>query len=311
MASVLLSFWVIIFCILAGYLLARAGVVAPGTDRTLTQIAFNSTLPALLFMTVAESEPAAFFSRGSLANVLSASLIAILYWALGRYMLGIRGTKLTIGTLAACYTNVGNLGIALLVAITQDASTAAPILLFQIGVLVPVFFAILDRQTGQPGRGLWHTVISRLRNPLLLAVLCGLVFSLAGWQVPAVIAAPANMLGQANVPIILIAMGISIRGARVPKFDRESWALILAVFMRCILGPLTVFLLGWSMGVTGHTLLSITIVGAFPTANNVFVYAHRYQSDVALARDAVLITTGLCLVVMLAIATMFHAVGIV
>ena len=311
MTSALLSFWIIIFCILTGYLLARVKVVQPGVDRTLTQIAFNSTLPALLFMTGGESDPSMFFSRGSLANILSATLIACLYGVVGRYLLNIRGTKLTIGTLAASYTNVGNLGIALLLAITNDASTAAPILLFQIVVMVPVFFAILDHQTGREGAGIWRTLLTRLRNPLLLAVLAGLVVSVAGWTIPDVVAGPARMLGQANVPIILMAMGISIRGAHVPRLGRESGALFLAVALRCLAGPLTVFLLGSAMGVTGHHLLSITIVGAFPTANNIFVYAHRYNSDVDLARDSILITTGLCLAVMLVISTLFRAAGVV
>jgi malonate transporter len=48
--------------------------------------------------------------------------------------------------------------------------------------------------------------------------------------------------------------------------------------------------------------LAVAIVSALPTAQNVFTYAQRYQRSVLLARDTILLTTVLCVPVMLAIA---------
>ena len=62
------------------------------------------------------------------------------------------------------------------------------------------------------------------------------------------------------------------------------------------------------LGARGEALMAIAIIGAFPTANNVFVYAHRYRSGVTMARDAVIITTVGSLLVILLITVIAQTV---
>ena len=52
--------------------------------------------------------------------------------------------------------------------------------------------------------------------------------------------------------------------------------------------------------------MAVTIAGAFPVANNVFTYAHRYNVGIELARDANIISTLASLVITLFIAFLFH-----
>ncbi|MGJ9450736.1 AEC family transporter [Actinotignum sp. GS-2025b] len=308
MASVLLNFWVIIAIMLVGYLVARCKIVPPGSDRTLTQLVFYTTLPALMFTTLANSNPASFFGVNGLANIISSVGTGLIYTALAATVLKSRGAELTVGALVACYTNIGNLGVAFLVAITGDPTPAAPILLFQILVMVPVFFSILDNQTGKKTEGLWRTILSRLKNPLLIAVFAGLMVALLKIPIPELISAPLEKMAGANVPIILLAMGMSLRGARLPRFGRESAPLMLGIFCRLVLGPLIAFGAGYLLGARGEALMAIAIIGAFPTANNVFVYAHRYRSGVTMARDAVIITTVGSLLVILLITVIAQTV---
>lgn len=46
----------------------------------------------------------------------------------------------------------------------------------------------------------------------------------------------------------------------------------------------------------------VAVVSALPTAQNVFTHANRYGRSETLARDMILVTTTLCLPVMLVIA---------
>ncbi|MDY5144593.1 AEC family transporter [Actinotignum timonense] len=308
MASVLLNFWVIIAIMLVGYLVARCKIVPPGSDRTLTQLVFYTTLPALMFTTLANSNPASFFGVNGLANIISSVGTGLIYTALAAPVLKSRGTELPVGALVACYPNIGNLGVAFLVAIPGAPPPAAPILLFQILVMVPVFFSILDNQTGKKTEGLWRTILSRLKNPLLIAVFAGLMVALLKIPIPELISAPLEKMAGANVPIILLAMGMSLRGARLPRFGRESAPLMLGIFCRLVLGPLIAFGAGYLLGARGEALMAIAIIGAFPTANNVFVYAHRYRSGVTMARDAVIITTVGSLLVILLITVIAQTV---
>ena len=92
----------------------------------------------------------------------------------------------------------------------------------------------------------------------------------------------------------------------MPALKRESIPLFLAVTLRCLGGPAITFALGSLFGLTESALLAATVAGAFPTANNVFVYAHRFNTGVTLARDAVLISTFVSLAVILIITALFH-----
>ncbi len=55
-------------------------------------------------------------------------------------------------------------------------------------------------------------------------------------------------------------------------------------------------------GMHGHELFAIVVLAALPSAQNVFNYAQRYDRGVVLARDTVLITTVLCIPVLLVVA---------
>jgi predicted permease len=67
--------------------------------------------------------------------------------------------------------------------------------------------------------------------------------------------------------------------------------------------PLAAFALGrFVFGMEGHELFAIVVLAALPSAQNVFNYAQRYDRGVIIARDTVLITTVLCIPVLVVVA---------
>lgn len=306
MVGILVSFWTMIFIMGLGYTLAKAKITRAGAERALTRIAFAGLLPALLFDTVAKSDPHAVFSASAMANVLSATTLALAYGLLAHFAFHMRGAAVTIGALAASYTNAGNLGVAFLLAITGDAAAAAPIMVFQLCVMVPISFSILERQSGRDVQ-IWKVFLRSFANPPVLGVLAGIVIALTGVHLPPVVAQPVQVLSDAAVPIMLLAIGISMCGAVMPRPGRDLLPLYVAVAMRCLGGPALTYAFGALLGLSGQALLAVTIAGAFPTANNVFVYAHRFRAATTFARDAVLLTTVFSLVVILGISALYHS----
>lgn len=306
MGEVIVAFWSLIAVMIVGYLLARYNVTRPGADKALTKICFAGAMPAMLFNTVAHSDPAEVFSAGAAANVLGAAILALVYALVAHYVFKMRGGEVTIGALCASYTNAGNLGVAFLVAVAGNAAASAPIMVFQLCVMVPVSFAILDRQTGIEGRSWLKTVVAPFLNPPVIGVLLGLLVAISHVEIPALVAAPVDVMADAAVPMILLAMGISWRGSHIPRIGRESAPLFFAVFLRCIAGPALAFGLGTALGMEGSSLMAVTIAGGFPVANNVFTYAHRYNVGIELARDANILSTLASLVITLFIAFLFH-----
>jgi len=88
-----------------------------------------------------------------------------------------------------------------------------------------------------------------------------------------------------------------------PVRDPEELALWCAVGWKLLVCPLLAVLVGSLLGLRGAELLVPVTTASLPTAQNVFMYASRYERGVSLARDAVLLTTaGFVPVVLLATA---------
>ena len=88
-----------------------------------------------------------------------------------------------------------------------------------------------------------------------------------------------------------------------PVRGPEELALWCAVGWKLLICPLLAVLVGSLLGLRGAELLVPVTTASLPTAQNVFMYASRYERGVSLARDAVLLTTaGFVPVVLLATA---------
>jgi predicted permease len=211
--------------------------------------------------------------------------------------------SVVIGSLGSSYVNAGNLGIPLAVFVFHDASFVAPVMLYQLVVLAPISFVILDVvESGH--RPSWRRVIMQpIRNPVIIASVIGIAFAATETAIPDVVNAPLVLIAGMAVPGALIAFGISLRGAPLP--GRGGWAadLALATGLKVVVMPLVAFAFAhWVFGLAGVPLLAATMCAALPTAQNVFVFAVRYRTSVPLARDLVSTTTVACIPALIVIA---------
>ncbi|WP_221934998.1 AEC family transporter [Georgenia yuyongxinii] len=301
--AVLTGFATLAVIVVLGYLLGRFEVLGKGADLVLSRLTFFAATPALMFLTVAGADVTDIFSAGALVNVVTVVVAALGYVVVARFLLGRRGAELTLGTLSASYVNAGNLGIPILVFAVGDAAAIAPIVLLQLLVMVPVSFTVLDLQTGRRGTSLGHVLLTPVRNPLVIGVALGLLFSVTGWRLPDVVLAPIELVAAMAVPTMLVAFGLSLRGAPLPGTGAGRGPLWLAVGLKTLLAPAVAYVLAWKvMGLSGPDLLGTVVVAALPTAQNVFVYAMRYGRAVPLVRDAVLLSTLVCIPVVVAFA---------
>ena len=303
--------------IAVGWLLVRTRAVPADADGVLTRVCFFAATPALLVTTLSRADLTAVVSRTT-AVAVAAELVAIVSaWCLHRLVLRRSTAEATIGALASGYVNAANLGIPVAVLVLGDAATIAPILLLQLLVLTPVTFTVLDAVTrrGNPSR--LATLTVPLRNPLLWGVVAGTAANLSGLDLTAWCGGyPAQgleMLGRVAVPLMMLALGMSLAGAPRPLqkpapdapvrgAGRRS-GLWLAVGWKLAVMPGLALVVGLAAGLDGARLLVPVVTAALPTAQNVFMYASRYGVGKDLARDAVLLTTaGFVPVVLLAAA---------
>ena len=220
MADVVAGLAVFGVVIAVGWLLVRTRAVPADADGVLTRVCFFAATPALLVTTLSRADLTSVLSR-STAVAVAAELAAIVSaWCLHRLVLRRPTAEATIGALASGYVNAANLGIPVAVLVLGDAATIAPILLLQLLVLTPATFTVLDAVTrrGNPSR--LATLTVPLRNPLLWGVVAGTAANLGGVDLKewggGYPAQGLEMLGRVAVPLMMLALGMSLAGAPRP-----------------------------------------------------------------------------------------------
>ena len=220
MADVVAGLAVFGAVIAVGWLLVRTRAVPADADGVLTRVCFFAATPALLVTTLSRADLTAVLSR-STAVAVAAELTAIVSaWCLHCLVLRRPTAEATIGALASGYVNAANLGIPVAVLVLGDAATIAPILLLQLLVLTPATFTVLDAVTrrGNPSR--LATLTDPLRNPLLWGVVAGTAANLSGVDLKewggGYPAQGLEMLGRVAVPLMMLALGMSLAGAPRP-----------------------------------------------------------------------------------------------
>lgn len=304
MVGVLIGFAIIVAVIAVGYLIGRLDLLGDQAQHVLSRLAFFVLSPALLFTVLGESDVSHLFSAllpisaiAAAVNIVAFLVISLVVW---RRPLA----DATIGALASGYVNANNIGLPVSVYVLGDAASSAPVILLQLVVIAPLALTVLDVSTSG------HVSIRRLllqpvRNPLIIGSLLGVIVAVTHLKLPAPVLAPFQLVGAAAVPVILLTFGMSLHGSRVlaPGSDRRD--VLLASSLKLAAMPVVAWVLGqfvWHLH--GHRLFVVVVLAALPAAQNVFNYAQRYNVATVLARDAVLITTALSIVVLVIVAAL-------
>jgi malonate transporter and related proteins len=224
---------------------------------------------------------------------VSSSVACLLYLPVGLLRRRPPG-ETAVGAMASGYVNAGNLGIPIATYALGNAAEVAPVMLFQLTVLAPLFTTVLDLTSARAGGErppLLRTLTAPVRNPIAIASAAGLLVSATGLQPPAAVLAPVELIGNLAVPAMLLAFGLSLRGAAWPGAGDGAPSLVAVLLLKNLVQPALALSLGLLLGLSGHALLAVVVCAALPTAQNVFGYAVRFGQGVTLGRDASLATT--------------------
>ncbi|MFI6831429.1 AEC family transporter [Kribbella sp. NPDC050241] len=304
MSAVVGAFVALVSVAVLGYVVGLIGVLRAQDELVLSRMAFFVATPALLFTTVARADLHAIFSVVLLTNVASLFVVQLVFLLVAAVIWRRTRSQATIGVLASSYVNAGNLGVPVAAYVLGDGALVAPIVLFQLLVMAPVAFAVLDGDRQGSGRRVsLRAVVTRpLRNPLTVASLLGLLVAALGVQLPSLLMRPIDLVAAAAVPVALVAYGLSLSGGTKDSISLRR-DVVLAVVLKTVLQPIAAYVFGrWVLDLHGIALLAPTLLAALPTAQNVYVYAVHYRSSRTLARSAVLMSTLLSIPIMIAIA---------
>lgn len=307
MLNVLQGFFVLSVIVAAGYILQRYKFHGYDLSGLLSRLCFFLLTPLLMLTTMQKADFSELFHLSSLVAIITPFLIYMTYRVVG-YIRGAEPGQTIIKGLSACYVNAGNVGIPIVVLALGDATAVAPVIMFQLLFLAPLSFFTLDSLGDGTRPSFVHRAFNALTNPLVLGVFIGLILGWFKITPTPWIWQPVTLLSNCAIPTLMMAFGASMVGAQLPKKGDGLGSVITASTIKLVGMPFLAWFIGSVVfGLSGRALLAPIMTSALPTAQNVFMYSVRYEVATAHARDTVLVTTLLCIPVVVAIVGIFGA----
>lgn len=301
MISALSGFALIGVIVLVGWAAGRWGGLPQNAEAVLGRLVYAVMTPCLLYTGVAAADLGVLLSEPLIVSTAAALICFGLHALVVRRR--DRGARI-VGALAAGYTNANYIGIPVATYVLGNAALVVPIVMLQLLIITPIALTLLQIATiGHAS--VRSTMAAPLRNPLIVAVMLGVITSVTGLGPPAVLADPIATIGSAAVPVVLIAFGMSLSRRQILAADTDRVATIAAVVLKIAGMPAIAFLLAVALGLTHDETYAVTVLAALPTAQNIFLYAQRFQTGLVLARDAIFLSTVACVPVLLSIAVLF------
>ncbi|MBW3082780.1 AEC family transporter [Bifidobacterium phasiani] len=294
--SAMQGFCVIGIVILAGYVAARMRIGGSSAQMVLNRFSFFVCSPCLMFAILSKEPIFDIFHSSIVVAFLSAMAVGAIFLVLNRLFFHMGAADATIGALNSLYLNSNNIGLPIATYILGNPALVAPILVMQQALFTPVGLTVLDVAT--KGEASAREIARQpLHQPMLIASVLGIVVAAVSdrvgrFIVPDFLFDPIDMIGDAAVPMILMAFGMSLHGARPMQSRTDRNATITVTVLKNIVMPLVAFLLAYFlMGFRGPTLYACVVLAALPTGQNVYNYAARYNVGLTFARDGILLST--------------------
>ncbi len=188
---------------------------------------------------------------------------------------------------ASSFSNCGNMGL--------------PLALFAFGQqglnLAIAYFAVHALFTFTIGQALAARRFSLrevLFSPMIWATMFSVWLSASGQHLPLFIGRATHILGGLTIPMMLMALGVSLAQLRVKSF---AWPVLLSVYRLC--GG---FAIGWGVayatGMTGAPRGVMILESAMPVAVYNYMFAARFDNRAEDVAGLVVISTALALPVL-------------
>ncbi len=215
MESILLSFQVMLpvfLTILLGAFLQKIGLMPKRMIGDLNRLCFKCFLPVMLFNNVRATDFRQYFEWHliSYAIVSVLLLFAVLLWIIPRTVQQPEQQSVMIQGIYR--SNYVILGIPIVSNIYQGESIATITML--IAIIVPLFnllaVYLFERFNGENNHDPMKMLGSIVRNPLIIATMLGMLYTLLGVQFPTFLDATLSDLAGITIPLALLILGADL-----------------------------------------------------------------------------------------------------
>jgi predicted permease len=288
-----------------GYALVRWFGWPKEVSDALTKFVFAVAIPAVLFRLMSD------FSR--LPPVDVRLLIAyfggcLLVFLVGRVIASrvfrMDGVEQSVFGMGGIFANNLLLGLPLATILLGEAAlpVVSMVLVFNSLLLwVLVTVSVEWARTRHVSlRGFAITVRNVAMNPVVASILVGTLWGWLGVPLPSMADRTLELIGQAAIPLSLIALGMGLGEFGVTEGWRESTAIS---FVKLVLHPLAVWSLAYLLRLPPLETRAVVLLASLPVGANVYLMAREFNSlpgpvaaSLVLSCAAAAVTTPMVLV---------------
>lgn len=296
MLSILSITGPIYLAVLLGYACTRLGLFAKADMRLFGKFVINLALPALLFNALSSRSVGEILNPGYMAAYALAGLLMI---GVGLVVARVLARQplhyASMFAMGMSCPNSGFVGYPV-VLLTLGGSVAGVGLALNMMVenllLIPLLLALADLEGSRGGAGqvVLRTLKGLVRNPMIIAIVAGLLASLLGWTPPLPLSRTVNLFAQASGALSLFVIGGSLAGQSLRGMGPAVLQITLG---KLVLHPLLMFaVLGWLVPVADPQLrTAVLLTTAMPIMGIYTILSQRHGHE-GISAAALLATTA-------------------
>ncbi|MCW8885282.1 MAG: AEC family transporter [Motiliproteus sp.] len=279
----------IFLLLISGFLLRHFRVIDSHFIDQGSRLVFTLTLPVLIFLSISRADFLTLFNVELISYFVLVTVVSVAVLYLGARRWIAQAADQGVFVQGAFRSNFGIIGLAMVFNMLGEPGLAPAALL--LAFVIPVFNVLsilvvsLPLQGGLKPLSILKSIIT---NPLILAVIAALPFSLLRWPLPGLVESTGAYFADLTLPLALLAIG----GALDVKYLRNSSKLAIhGTLLKLVILPLLLTLGAWLYGFQGDDLAILFILFSSPTAAASFVMAQVMGGNARLAANIVALTT--------------------
>ena len=276
-----------------GWVLKQIGMLNDNFVTVANRFNFKVTLPFMLFRDISSVDIKAVFDLKFVLFCAIAS--SICFWVIwGATKLFLKDHTMRGAFVQASFrSSAAVMGLAFISNI-YGASAMGPLMiigavpLYNIySVLVLTFEADHGDEARDTGK-IKQACINIAKNPIIIAIVLGLVVALAGIHFPTIVNKTVNSVAQMATPLALIALGAGFEGRKaLAKMKPTLWASAI----KLVIQPLIFLPVAAYLGFHGEKMIAILIMLAAPATPSCYIMAKNMNNDGVLTASIVVMTT--------------------
>lgn len=281
----------ILFAIAMGYLANRLGYFNEETNRKLTKLVLNITMPCMILASVLTGENLP--DIGEIASFFKILLIfyglEVLFMLIAPHIIGGTSAQKNIWRFVCLFPNSSFIAYPVI-----EALFGANAIFYGVMLCLPynvINFSFGPALLGGNARFQWKS----LCTPAMIASAAALVCALGGIQAPTLIGDMLDFVGDVTVPLSLLVLGSVLAGLQTKNVFAKPRLWVLSAF-RLLIMPITLLLILRPMGLDPVVLGVVVIEMAMPAAVNGAMLCMEYQGDIESMAQTIFVTTILSVV---------------